>query len=43
MCFDGPMFDNSLVSLLEHTYILYGSPYYKNSGEIFTCKILFFI
>lgn len=32
--FDEPIFDNSLVSLHEHTYKPYGSPSYKNSDEI---------
>jgi|GEM_PF-5767780 hypothetical protein len=32
--FDEPLFDNSLVSLHEHTYKPYGSPYYRNSDEI---------
>ncbi|KAJ8914502.1 hypothetical protein NQ315_002775 [Exocentrus adspersus] len=32
--FDEPIFDNSIVSLHEHTYKPYGSPSYKNSDEI---------
>ncbi|XP_074033315.1 uncharacterized protein isoform X1 [Leptinotarsa decemlineata] len=32
--FEEPMFDHSLISLHEHTYKPYGSPYYKNSDEI---------
>lgn len=32
--FDEPIFDHSLVSLHEHTYKPYGSPYYRNSDEI---------
>lgn len=32
--FDEPVFDHSLVSLHEHTYKPYGSPYYRNSDEI---------
>lgn len=32
--FDEPVFDQSLVSLHEHTYKPYGSPYYRNSDEI---------
>ena len=32
--FDEPVFDQSLVSLHEHTYKPYGSPYYRNSDVI---------
>lgn len=32
--FEEPVFDHSLVSLHEHTYKPYGSPYYRNSDEI---------
>ncbi|KAJ8913483.1 hypothetical protein NQ315_002661 [Exocentrus adspersus] len=32
--FEEPVFDNSLVSLHEHSYKPYGSPSYKNSDEI---------
>ncbi|CAG9816514.1 unnamed protein product [Phaedon cochleariae] len=32
--FDEPVMDHSLISLHEHTYKPYGSPYYKNSDEI---------
>lgn len=32
--FDEPIFDNSIVSLQEHTYKPYGSPAFKNSDEI---------
>ncbi|CAG9812859.1 unnamed protein product [Phaedon cochleariae] len=32
--FDEPILDHSLISLHEHTYKPYGSPYYKNSDEI---------
>lgn len=32
--FDDPIFDNSIVSLHQHTYKPYGSPTYRNSDEI---------
>ncbi|KAJ8946068.1 hypothetical protein NQ318_009194 [Aromia moschata] len=32
--FDEPVFDNSVLSLHEHTYKPYGSPSYRNSDEV---------